>query len=104
LARNCFPKPKKDKGARSGDKARLSKMEDEHRKELGVLKEELVKKLFQLVGGKTSQGVYNMYSEELIPKGTKFTQKNLLSIDYSNVNYHNWTSDDDKNDLASYLN
>jgi len=75
-------------------------MEDEHRKELGVLKEELVKKLFQLVGGKTSQGVYNMYSEELIPKGTKFTQKNLLSIDYSNVNYHNWTSDDDKNDLV----
>ena len=100
IGKKLFSKTKKDKGARSGDKARLSKMEDEHRKELGVLKEELVKKLFQLVGGKTSQGVYNMYSEELIPKGTKFTQKNLLSIDYSNVNYHNWTSDDDKNDLV----
>jgi len=100
IGKKLFSKTKKDKGARSGDKARLSKMEDDHRKELGVLKEELVKKLFQLVGGKTSQGVYNMYSEELIPKGTKFTQKNLLSIDYSNVNYHNWTSDDDKNDLV----
>ena len=52
------------------------------------------------MGGKTSQGVYNMYSEELIPKGTKFTQKNLMSIDYSNVNYHNWTSDADKNILV----
>jgi len=100
IGKKLFSKTKKDKGARSGDKARLSKMEDDHRKELGVLKEELVKKLFQLVGGKTSQGVYNMYSEELIPKGTKFTQKNLLSIDYSNVNYHNWTSDDDKNELV----
>jgi DNA-directed RNA polymerase subunit beta len=65
-----------------------------------MLKDELVKKLFQLVGGKTSQGVYNMYSEELIPKGTKFTQKNLMSIDYSNVNYHNWTSDADKNSFV----
>jgi DNA-directed RNA polymerase subunit beta len=48
---------------------------------------------------KRSQGVYNMYSEELIPKGTKFSQKNLLSIDYSNVNYHNWASDEEKNEL-----
>ncbi len=100
IGKKLFAKTKKDKGARSGDKARLTKMEEDHRKELGMLKEELVKKLFQLVGSKTSQGVYNMYSEELIPKGTKFTQKNLLSIDYSNVNYHNWTSDDEKNELV----
>jgi len=53
IGKKLFSKTKKDKGARSGDKARLSKMEDDHRKELGVLKEELVKKLFQLVGGKT---------------------------------------------------
>jgi DNA-directed RNA polymerase subunit beta len=100
IDKKLFSKSKKDKGTRSGDKSRLSKMDDDHRKDLGQLKDELVKKLFQLVGGKTSQGVYNMYSEELIPKGTKFTQKNLLSIDYSNVNYHNWTSDADKNDLV----
>ena len=93
IDKKLFSKSKKDKGTRSGDKSRLSKMDDDHRKELGLLKDELVKKLFQLVGGKTSQGVYNMYSEELIPKGTKFTQKNLMSIDYSNVNYHNWTSE-----------
>ena len=100
IDKKLFSKSKKDKGTRSGDKTRLSKMDDDHRKDLGQLKDELVKKLFQLVGGKTSQGVYNMYSEELIPKGTKFTQKNLMSIDYSNVNYHNWTSDADKNELV----
>ena len=109
IDKKLFSKSKKDKGTRSGDKTRLSKMDDDHRKDLGYLKDELVKKLFQLVGGKTSQGVYNMYSEELIPKGTKFTQKNLMSIDYSNVNYHNWTSDSDKNDfvvrcLTNYIN
>jgi DNA-directed RNA polymerase subunit beta len=109
IDKKLFSKSKKDKGTRTGDKTRLSKMDEDHRKDLGQLKDELVKKLFQLVGGKTSQGVYNMYSEELIPKGTKFTQKNLLSIDYSNVNYHNWTSDADKNEfvvrcLTNYIN
>ncbi|MFM8996328.1 MAG: DNA-directed RNA polymerase subunit beta, partial [Bacteroidota bacterium] len=109
IDKKLFSKSKKDKGTRSGDKTRLSKMDDDHRKDLGQLKDELVKKLFQLVGGKTSQGVYNMYSEELIPKGTKFTQKNLMSIDYSNVNYHNWTGDADKNEfvvrcLTNYIN
>ena len=99
IEKKLFSKSKKDKTARASDKNRLGKLEDDHKKEAMELKEELVKKLFQLVNGKTSQGVYNMYSEELIPKGTKFTQKNLMSIDFSNVNYHNWTADEDKNEL-----
>jgi DNA-directed RNA polymerase subunit beta len=99
IDKKLFSKSKKDKTVRASDKGRLQKLEDDHRKELAELKDELVKKLFQLVNGKTSQGVYNMYSEELISKGTKFTQKNLMSIDYSNVNYHNWTADETKNEL-----
>ena len=99
IDKKLFAKTKKDKSTRSTDKARLQKMEDDHKKDMLDLKDSLVKKIFQIVSGKTSQGVYNMYSEELIPKGTKFTQKNLLAIDYTNVNYHNWTSDDEKNAL-----
>ncbi|MCC7298186.1 MAG: DNA-directed RNA polymerase subunit beta [Bacteroidia bacterium] len=99
IDKKLFSKSKKDKSARTNDKGRLQKLEDDHKKELAELKDELVKKLFQLVNGKTSQGVFNMYSEELIGKGTKFTQKNLMSIDYSNVNYHNWTADDERNEL-----
>jgi len=99
IEKKLFSKSKKDKTVRASDKGRLQKLEDDHRKELAELKDDLVKKLFQLVNGKTSQGVYNMYSEELISKGTKFTQKNLMSIDYSNVNYHNWTADEAKNEL-----
>jgi DNA-directed RNA polymerase subunit beta len=44
-----------------------------------------------------------MYGEVLIPKGSKFTQKNLLSIDYTNVNYQNWLADEDKNGLIVRL-
>jgi len=99
IEKKLFSKSKKDKTIRASDKGRLQKLEDEHKRELAEFKEELVKKLFQIVNGKTSQGVFNMYSEELISKGTKFTQKNLMSIDYSNVNYHGWTADAEKNEL-----
>ncbi len=99
IDKKLFSKSKKDKNARANDKNRLQKLEDDHKKEAAELKDELVKKLFQIVNGKTSAGVYNMYSEELIAKGTKFTQKNLMSIDYSSVNYHNWTGDEEKNEL-----
>jgi DNA-directed RNA polymerase subunit beta len=99
IEKKLFSKSKKDKTIRASDKGRLQKLEDDHKREMAEFKDELVKKLFQIVNGKTSQGVFNMYSEELISKGTKFTQKNLMSIDYSNVNYHNWTADADKNEL-----
>ncbi len=103
ISKKLFSKAKKDKSTRSTDKSRLQRIEDDHKKELGELKDELVKKLFTIVNGKTSQGVFNMYGEELIPKGSKFTQKNLLSIDYTNVNYQNWLSDEDKNGLIVRL-
>ncbi len=103
ISKKLFSKAKKDKNTRSSDKSRLQRIEDDHRKELGELKDELVKKLFAIVNGKTSQGVFNMYGEELIPKGSKFTQKNLLSIEYTNVNYQNWLADEDKNALIVRL-
>jgi len=103
IEKKLFSKIKKDKTTRANDKAKLQKMEDEHNKDLARLKDELVKKLFNIVNGKTSQGVYNMYSEELIPKGSKFSQKSLLSIDFTNVNYYNWLADDEKSGLIVRL-
>ena len=36
----------------------------------------------------------------MIPKGTKFTQKNLSSVDYDNVNFSSWSSDAEKNAIV----
>jgi DNA-directed RNA polymerase subunit beta len=41
----------------------------------------LIEKLFVLVNGKTSQGVFNVLKEEVIGKGVKFTQKALEKLD-----------------------
>jgi DNA-directed RNA polymerase subunit beta len=63
----------------------------------------LLEKLFKVVSGKTSSGVQNVYYEDVIPKGTKFTLKNLASIDFATVSYNNWTTDADKNELIGKI-
>ncbi|TCV20349.1 DNA-directed RNA polymerase subunit beta [Sphingobacterium alimentarium] len=77
----------------------LEKLEVAHDKNVRVLKERLVEKLFTIVNGKTSQGVYNVYKELLVAKGAKFTQKILTDLDYANINPFGWTTDEDKNEL-----
>ena len=39
----------------------------------------------------------------MIPKGTKFTLKNLVTVDYSNVNFDHWTSDAEKNIIVNKI-
>ncbi|MBV2226974.1 MULTISPECIES: DNA-directed RNA polymerase subunit beta [Sphingobacterium] len=77
----------------------LEKLEVAHDRNIKILKDRLVEKLFTIVNGKTSQGIYNVYKELLVAKGAKFTQKILTDLDYNNVNPTGWTTDDDKNDM-----
>src|SRR5690606_20349714 len=65
-----------------------------------ALKDKLIEKLFAIVNGKTSQGIFNVYKELLVPKGAKFTQKILADLEYANINPMKWTTDDDKNELV----
>ncbi|CAM3780694.1 DNA-directed RNA polymerase subunit beta [Sphingobacterium prati] len=77
----------------------LEKLEVAHDRAVKSLKDRLVEKLFTIVNGKTSQGVYNVYKELLVAKGAKFTQKILAELDYNNINPMGWTTDEDKNEL-----
>jgi DNA-directed RNA polymerase subunit beta len=47
--------------------------------------------------------VHNTFKVEIVPKGTKFTQKHLAEIDYLSVNPNKWTTDKDKNELVKIL-
>ena len=46
---------------------------------------EIVRKANNLVMGKTSQGIKDSYGNVVIPKGTKFTQKILGEVDFTNI-------------------
>ncbi|PPL01414.1 DNA-directed RNA polymerase subunit beta [Parapedobacter indicus] len=87
------------KMAKEEEKKALDQLDTQHAKALKTLKDKLVDKLFAIVNGKTSQGVYNVYKELLVPKGAKFTQKILSDLEYNNINPAGWTTDDDKNEL-----
>ncbi len=100
IDKKLFSRAKKEKLSKQEEKARVGKLQDEHEKNVKDIKATLVEKLFTVLSGKTSQGVFNVYNEELIPKGTKFTMKNLNDIDYTHINANNWTTDADKNELV----
>ena len=87
------------KMAKEEEKKALDQLDTHHAKALKTLKDKLVDKLFTIVNGKTSQGIYNVYKELLVPKGAKFTQKILADLEYNNINPTGWTTDDDKNEL-----
>jgi DNA-directed RNA polymerase subunit beta len=100
IDKKLFVRSKKEKGIKSEEKAKLIKLETEYEREVSKLKEILVQKLFKLLNGKTSQGVKSVYGEDAISKGTKFTMKNIASLDFDSVNYDGWTTDSGKNDLV----
>ncbi len=109
IEKKLFARVKKDKNNKADDKTKIAKLTEEHEKNAAGIKSVLVEKLFSILSGKTSQGVMNVYGEELISKGTKFTMKNLGEVDYTNVNANSWSTDADKNDqikqiLSNYKN
>ncbi len=101
IEKKLFSRIVKDRTAKSKDKDTIEVLDKEYNKQIGELKTKLVDKLMVLVSGKVSQGVYNNFKEEFIPRKTKFVQKMLLGIDYLNVNPHKWTTDKAKNKLIA---
>jgi len=103
IEKKLFSRVIKDRKAKVKEKDELKKLDDEYQKEADKLKAKLIEKLNVLVNGKVSQGVFNNFKQEVIAKGAKFNQKNLLDIDYVNVNPNKWTTDKDKNELIKIL-
>jgi DNA-directed RNA polymerase subunit beta len=103
IDKKLFSRAVKDKRARDEEKNVIARLDAEQDKELAEVKVKLIEKLFELVSGKTSQGVVNAFKEVIIPKGSKFTQKMLVDIDYMNINPTKWTTDKEKNDMITRL-
>jgi DNA-directed RNA polymerase subunit beta len=103
INKKLFSRAIKDRKAKAQEKHILEEIDKEYEKQIADLQNRLVEKLFNIVSGKTSQGVFNNFNEEIIKKGTKFTQKSLTGLDYTNLNPSGWTTDDDKNVLIKRL-
>ncbi|MFN6037638.1 MAG: DNA-directed RNA polymerase subunit beta, partial [Bacteroidota bacterium] len=97
IDKKLFSRAIKDKKAKLEEKPMLERLDRDHENNMSAIKTQLVDKLYSIVNGRTSQGVFNSLKEEIVPRGTKFNQKMLEKIDYTEINPENWTSDKDKN-------
>lgn len=98
IDKKLFSRVTKDNKGKA-TKALLDQIDEKFEKEVAALKIKLEDKLFTLVSGKTSQGVKDYYGTELIPKGAKFTLKQLQELEYLTIDPSNWTTDSEKNEL-----
>jgi DNA-directed RNA polymerase subunit beta len=101
--KKLFSRKIKDRKVKLLEKQLLEEIDEVFAMKNAELKSILVDKLFSIVSGKTSQGVYNNFREDVIPKGTKFTLKLLSSIDYTDISASGWTTDKAKNTIISKL-
>jgi len=104
IDKKLFERAVKDKTKRAKDKVDIANLENKYTAKLEELRSLLIEKLFHLISGKTSQGVQNDLSEEILQKGKKFTLKMLNSVtDYSHLTKGVWTTDSHINELVIEL-
>ncbi len=104
IDKKLFARIIRDRKQRAKEKELLVKPTEVYEAELKELRAKLIDKLFILVNGKTSNGVYSTHHTELIPKKVKFTAKSLKEIaDYTEVIATKWTTDKDTNVLVAEL-
>ena len=104
INKKLFARAIKDKRKRAQDKEDIAQLEGLYNTKFDDLQAVLVEKLFTIVNGKTSQGIFNDLGEEVLPKGKKFTLKMLNAVDdYTHLTGGTWTTDDHSNKLVADL-
>ena len=102
--KKLFTRPIKDKRKRSEDKELLSELNKTYDVKFDELKKILVEKLYNILSGKTCQGVYNDLEEEVLPKGKKYSLKMLNQVEeYTHLVGGQWTVDKKVNSLVETL-
>ncbi|MBK8955872.1 MAG: DNA-directed RNA polymerase subunit beta [Saprospiraceae bacterium] len=103
IDKQLYARAKKDKFQKVQEKDLLTRLDDKHDVILNELKTVLIDKLVKIVKDQLSTGVKSIYGEELIAKGSKYTNALLKKLDFTKVDYFNWTKDTEKNTLVSRL-
>ena len=104
IEKKLFSRAVKDKRKRAQDKDDIIELEAIYDRKFDDLKEILIEKLFNIVNGKTAQGIFNDLGEEVLPKGKKFTLKMLNAVDdYAHLVSGKWTTDEHTNQLVTDL-
>ena len=100
IDKKLFSKAIKDRKSKAADKPIVEQLDAEMETNLANLKSLLIEKLIAILGDEKSEGISNVFKEQVIKKGVKFTQKTLKSIDFIHINSKDWTKDEKINNLV----
>ncbi len=103
LDNRLFSRMLKTRKGKIKEKETVKDVELHFEKEADILKNKLVGKLYKILEGKLSHGVADNVKNILIPRGLKFSQKALSTIDYSIVNHSGWTTDQKINSMVEQV-
>lgn len=103
IDKKLFSRIIKDRKSKVKEKVILDKLDEDCNVEVEEVKNKLIDKLIVILTGKVSQGVFNNLKEEIVIKGTKFTQKVIQGIDFNNVIPGKWTNERNTNNLIKEL-
>ncbi|GIV31867.1 MAG: DNA-directed RNA polymerase subunit beta [Saprospiraceae bacterium] len=103
IDKQLFARAKKSNVQKEQEAQILKKLDEQHAIAVNELKTLLIDKLLTLVKDKKSNGVKSIYGELVIPKGEKFTPELLRSLEFTRLDYGNWTDDKHINDLIARL-
>ncbi len=103
IGKQLFARAKKDKYQKLREKDLIDKLEVKHSIEMNELNTLLIDKLMVLLEDKISISINNVYNQEVIPEGSKFTRGLLKTIDFNTIEFIKWTDDEELNKLVATL-
>ena len=105
IGKRLFSRVAKEPGKRgkSAPKDELVKAEEDFVEKTTALRKLFIDKLMVLVKDHKSNGIWDLYETELIPKGTTITRAMLENIKYEDVNPAKWTADKTANSQIKTL-
>ena len=105
IGKRLFSRVAKEPGKRgkSAPKDELVKAEEDFVEKTTALRKLFIDKLMVLVKDHKSNGIWDLYETEIIPKGTTITRAMLENIKYEDVNPAKWTADKTANSQIKTL-
>ena len=105
IGKRLFSRVAKEPGKRgkNAPKDELVKAEEDFVEKTTALRKLFIDKLMVLVKDHKSNGIWDLYETELIPKGTTITRAMLENIKYEDVNPAKWTADKTANSQIKTL-
>ncbi|MDE7381242.1 MAG: DNA-directed RNA polymerase subunit beta [Muribaculaceae bacterium] len=103
IGTNLFSRATKKKNGKKSANAQLPRLDEEYEEKQAELREEVVKRLFNLLKDKKSEGVKDFLGVDVIEKGTHFSDVAFGALDFETLNLSNWTDDERLNWMVAKL-